>query len=40
MSWEDQGRQYHQWFGHGTAADTGEDAPDGLEKRIDAVGYA
>ena len=19
MSWEDQGRQYHQWFGHGTA---------------------
>ena len=21
MSWEDQGRQYHMWFGHGTAAD-------------------
>ena len=20
MSWEDQGRQYHMWFGHGTAA--------------------
>jgi hypothetical protein len=19
MSWEDQGRQYHEWFGHGTA---------------------
>ena len=19
MSWEDQGRQYHMWFGHGTA---------------------
>lgn len=21
MSWEDQGRQYHMWFGHGTASD-------------------
>ena len=21
MSWEDQGQQYHMWFGHGTAAD-------------------
>ena len=21
MSWEDQGRQYHMWFGSGTAAD-------------------
>jgi hypothetical protein len=21
MSWEDQGRQYHMWFGNGTAAD-------------------
>ena len=21
MSWEDQGRQYHMWFGHGTAGD-------------------
>ncbi len=24
MSWEDQGRQYHMWFGHGTAADKGK----------------
>ncbi len=23
MAWQDQGRQYHQWFGHGTAADGG-----------------
>ena len=21
MSWEDQGRQYHMWFGHGTSSD-------------------
>lgn len=21
MSWKDQGRQYHMWFGHGAAAD-------------------
>jgi hypothetical protein len=28
VSWETQGRQYHQWFGHGTASDaaTSEDA--------------
>jgi hypothetical protein len=28
MSWETQGRQYHQWFGHGTAsaASPAEDA--------------
>ena len=29
MSWEDQGRQYHMWFGHGTAADKGEKASSG-----------
>jgi hypothetical protein len=33
MSWIDQGRQYHMWFGHGTAA--GGDA--GLEQRVAAV---
>lgn len=26
MSWEDQGRQYHQWFGHGTASGIGATA--------------
>jgi hypothetical protein len=26
MSWEDQGRQYHMWFGHGTAPDHGDKA--------------
>ena len=29
MSWEDQGRQYHMWFGHGTAADKGKKAAPG-----------
>ena len=29
MSWEDQGRQYHMWFGHGTAPDKGmKSSPD------------
>ena len=29
MSWEDQGRQYHMWFGNGTAADKAiKAAPD------------
>lgn len=26
MSWEDQGRQYHMWFGHGTAPDNSKSA--------------
>jgi hypothetical protein len=26
MSWEDQGRQYHMWFGHGTASDKSKQA--------------
>jgi hypothetical protein len=33
MAWEDQGRQYHQWFGHGTATDKGageDDSSDGI----------
>jgi hypothetical protein len=29
MSWETQGRQYHQWFGHGTA---GATSPSGAAK--------
>jgi hypothetical protein len=29
MSWEDQGRRYHMWFGHGTAADKGKKAAPG-----------
>ena len=29
MSWEDQGRRYHMWFGHGTAADKGTKAAPG-----------
>ena len=29
MSWEDQGRQYHMWFGHGTAGDRGTKAAPG-----------
>ena len=33
MSWEDQGRQYHQWFGHGTAADK-DAAPDPAVTRM------
>ena len=32
MSWEDQGRQFHQWFGHGTAGGSGTAAP------VDAAG--
>jgi hypothetical protein len=41
MSWEDQGRQYHEWFGHGTApvklkpiADKASPTEDSLEGRI------
>ncbi len=26
MSWEDQGRQYHMWFGHGTAGNKATNA--------------
>lgn len=29
MSWEDQGRQYHMWFGHGTAADKAKQSAPG-----------
>ena len=29
MSWEDQGRQYHMWFGHGTASDQATKAAPG-----------
>ena len=29
MSWEDQGRQYHMWFGHGTGADKAAKAAPG-----------
>ena len=29
MSWEDQGRQYHMWFGNGTAADKAAKAAPG-----------
>lgn len=29
MSWEDQGRQYHQWFGHGTAPKQAKDTASG-----------
>ena len=34
MSWEDQGRQTHGWFGNGKAPDGNQDA------RIDAIAYA
>ena len=46
MSWEDQGRQYHMWFGHGTAPDKGKKAaPDpsvagkSIEDRVLALAY-
>ncbi len=45
MSWETQGRQYHMWFGHGTAdpnpAPGGKSLfePGNLDRRIDAVAY-
>ena len=46
MSWEDQGRQYHMWFGHGTAPDKGKKAaPDPsitgkrTEDRVLALAY-
>lgn len=29
MSWMDQGRQHHMWFGHGTASDKGGKAASG-----------
>jgi len=29
MSWEDQGRQYHMWFGHGTAGNKATQAAPG-----------
>lgn len=46
MSWEDQGRQYHMWFGHGTAPVKAKDTSDdgifglnGLAQRIQAVAH-
>ena len=48
MSWEDQGRQEHGWFGHGTAPpklkpdESGRSdrfGPDGLDQRIRAMGH-
>lgn len=49
MSWEDQGRQFHGWFGDGTAPPKPEPPTNGAasifdpgayEARIDAVAYA
>ena len=49
MSWEDQGRQDHEWFGHGTApprdkaSEGGADAmfnPGSFERRIDAIAHS
>ena len=46
MTWRDQGRQYHMWFGHGTAPDKGKTAaPDAavtgksIDDRVVAVAY-
>ena len=48
MSWEDQGRQEHGWFGHGTAPPKlepdgndrgGRFGPDGLDQRLRAIGH-
>lgn len=49
MSWEDQGRQYHGWFGHGMAP-AGDEPPKGgagtmfdpanVAARIDAIAYS
>jgi hypothetical protein len=47
MSWEDQGRQEHGWFGDGKAPEKPEDASGGggmfgaggLAQRIQAVAY-
>ena len=48
MSWEDQGRQEHGWFGHGTAPPKlkpdgsdrgGRFGPDGLDQRLRAMGH-
>ena len=33
-SWEYQGRQYHQWFGHGTKPVDDLFAPDAADERI------
>jgi hypothetical protein len=49
MSWEDQGRQYHGWFGHGAAPAGDEPSKVGasamfdagnVAARIDAIAYA
>lgn len=41
MIWEDQGRQEHGWFGHGTAGNdrAGRFGPDGLDQRLRAMGH-
>jgi hypothetical protein len=47
MSWEDQGRQYHEWFGHGTAPvklkpivdKNGSTIEDNLEERFRTVAH-
>jgi hypothetical protein len=49
MSWEDQGRQYHGWFGHGMAPGGDDPSSDGVgamfdpgnfAARIDAMAYS
>ncbi len=47
MSWQDQGRQYHEWFGHGTAPvklkpivdKDGSTVEDSLEERLRTVAH-
>jgi hypothetical protein len=39
MGWRWQGRQYHQWFGHGTKPDDGSGGVGTLEERIRNLGY-
>ena len=49
MTWQDQGRQQHMWFGHGTAGSKGKPPepgadpmcePGNFDKRIDAVAHS
>ena len=45
MTWRDQGRQYHMWFGHGTAPDKGKPVAGSsvsgksIEDRVSALAY-
>lgn len=47
VAWQDQGRQEHGWFGHGTAGQKADGAAaqgglfgrDGLDQRIEAIAY-